>query len=101
MTIIDVLYLFVNRQFASMVNYIWVMKMKKTLGEKIKSLREDYDLTQVALGKELNMTQRKISYLENDKYEPSIEDIRILCLFFNVSSDYLLDLPKGLKIPIQ
>lgn len=74
--------------------------MKKTFGEKIKSLREDCDLTQSALGKELNMTQRKISYLENNKYEPSIEDIRILCTYFNISSDYLLDLPKGLKNPI-
>ncbi len=71
--------------------------MKKTFGEKIKNLREDCDLTQEALGRELNMTQRKISYLENNKYEPSIEDIRILCLFFKISSDYLLDLPKDLK----
>lgn len=68
--------------------------MKLSLGEKIKNLREDCDLTQTELGKQLNMTQRKISYIENDKYEPSIEDIREICMFFNISADELLDLPK-------
>ena len=67
--------------------------MKLTLGEKIKNLREDNDLTQGELGKLVNMTQRKISYIENNKYEPSIDDIRALCLFFNISADFLLDLP--------
>ena len=67
--------------------------MKLTFGEKIKNLREDSDLTQAQLGKLTNMTQRKISYIENNKYEPSVEDIRAFCLFFQVSADYLLDLP--------
>jgi transcriptional regulator with XRE-family HTH domain len=66
--------------------------MKLTFGEKIKNLREDRDLTQGQLGKLINMTQRKISYIENNKYEPSIDDIRAFCLFFEVSADYLLDL---------
>ena len=70
--------------------------MKLTFGEKIKNLREDHDLTQGQLGKLINMTQRKISYIENNKYEPSIDDIRALCLFFEVSADFLLDLPKGI-----
>lgn len=68
--------------------------MKLSLGEKIKNLREDHDLTQAELGKQLNMTQRKISYIENNKYEPSIEDIREICMFFNISADDLLDLPQ-------
>ena len=67
--------------------------MKLTFGEKIKNLREDRDLTQGQLGKLINMTQRKISYIENNKYEPSIDDIRAFCLFFEVSADFLLDLP--------
>jgi len=66
--------------------------MKLTFGEKIKNLREDQDLTQGQLGKLVNMTQRKISYIENNKYEPSIDDIRAFCLFFEVSADFLLDL---------
>ena len=73
--------------------------MEMTLGEKIRLLREDRELNQTELGKAVNMTQRKISYLENDQYEPGMEDIRALCLFFNVSADYLLGFPKNLPYP--
>ena len=73
--------------------------METTIGEKIKSFREDLDMNQTALGKMVNMTQRKISYIECGKYEPSIEDIKALCNFFNVSADYLLGLKKGLEYP--
>ena len=69
------------------------------IGEKLRNLREDHDLTQGKLGEKLQMTQRKISYLEHNKYEPSIEDIRAICLFFNVSADYFLNLPEGLIYP--
>ena len=88
--IIDVLRLNVNRKFPSMINYIMVRKMKLSIGEKIKNLRENSNLTQASLGKALNMTQRKISYIEHDRYEPGIEDIKAICVFFEVSADYLL-----------
>lgn len=68
--------------------------MTLTFGEKIKNLREDQDLTQGQLGKLVNMTQRKISYIENNKYEPSIDDIKAFCSFFEISADFLLDLPR-------
>lgn len=64
--------------------------MNLSFGERIRNLREDKDLTQNELGEQVNMTQRKISYIERGKYEPSIDDIVSLCKFFNVSSDYLL-----------
>ena len=70
-----------------------------SFGEKVRDLREAAEITQGELGKKLGMTQRKISYIENDKYEPSIADIRSVCLFFNVSSDYLLSLPYTLSRP--
>ncbi len=66
----------------------------KTFGERIKDLRENRNLTQSALGERLNMTQRKISYLERGKYEPSLDDIKILCKFFTVSADFLLGLSE-------
>ncbi len=80
--------------------------MRLTFGEKIKNLREDRDINQTQLGKAIGTTQRKISYIECNKYEPSIEDIVALCDFFKVSADYLLgispyydnpDLPKKKK----
>ena len=64
--------------------------------EIIYNLREDAEpkLTQKELGIKLNLTQRKVSYLENGKNEPSIEDIIAYCKFFDVSSDYILGLTK-------
>ena len=75
------------------------MKMELTLGEKIRLLREEKELNQTELGKAVNMTQRKISYIENDKYEPSMDDIKALCKFFNVSADYLLGFNKNMPYP--
>ena len=73
--------------------------MELTFGEKIKLLREEHELSQAALGKAVNMTQRKVSYLENNTYEPSMEDIKVLCLYFHISADYLLGFPKSLPFP--
>lgn len=73
--------------------------MEMTFGEMIRLLREEKELNQTDLGKAVNMTQRKISYLENGKYEPSLEDIKALCRYFHVSADYLLGFPKHLPYP--
>lgn len=68
-------------------------------GEKIKNLREEAELNQTELGKAVNMTQRKLSYIECGKCEPSIDDIVAFCNYFKVSSDYLLGIQKGYKHP--
>ncbi len=68
--------------------------MMLTIGERIRNLREDLDLNQTQLGNAVNMTQRKISYIECGKYEPSIEDIVAFCQYFRVSADYLLGIPE-------
>lgn len=70
-----------------------------TVGERIRILRERRELSQEALGKLVHMTQRKVSYLETGKCEPSVDDIKELCLLFDVSADYLLGLKRGLKYP--
>lgn len=66
--------------------------MKLAFGDRVRNLREDRDLNQTQLGKALNMTQRRVSYIECGKYEPSIDDIVAICRFFKVSADYLLGL---------
>lgn len=77
------------------------MAMELTFGEKIRLLREERELNQTELGRAVGMTQRKVSYLERGEYEPSLEDIRALCLFFRVSADYLLGFPKALPYPTR
>lgn len=73
--------------------------MELSLGEKIRLLREERELSQAELGNAVGMTQRKVSYLECGKYEPGLEDLRQLCSFFQVSADYLLGFPKALPYP--
>lgn len=73
--------------------------MELTFGEKIRLLREEKELNQTELGRAVNMTQRRVSYIENDKYEPGIEDLREFCRFFNVSADYLLGFSQNLPYP--
>ena len=75
------------------------MGMELTFGEKLRLLREEQELNQTELGKVLNMTQRKISYLERDRYEPSLQDIKAICTYFRVSADYLLGFSKPLPYP--
>jgi len=74
-----------------------VIMMDKNFGNKIRNLREDLDLNQTQLGNALNMTQRKISYIECGRYEPSIDDIVAFCNFFKISSDFLLNIPNEYK----
>lgn len=71
--------------------------MTLSFGEKIRNMREDLDLNQTQLGEAVNMTQRKISYIECGKYEPSMEDLIAFCHFFKVSADYLLGIPNHYK----
>ena len=75
------------------------MGMELTFGEKLRLLREEQELNQTELGKLLNMTQRKVSYLERDRYEPSLQDIKAICTYFRVSADYLLGFSKPLPYP--
>lgn len=60
--------------------------------ERIKSLREDNDLTQKNIAAYLNIAQNTYSQYENGKREIPISILVKLCLYFNVSSDYILGL---------
>ena len=71
--------------------------------EIIKELREDRTpkINQLELGEIFHWTQSKISRMETGRAEPSLEDLRTLCRFYNVSADYLLGLPDDLPYPKQ
>ena len=66
-------------------------------GQILKSLREDKDLFQKDIAKILNTSQSYYAQYENDKRPLPIEHLKTLCLFYNVSADYILNLPKNLK----
>ncbi len=60
--------------------------------ERLRNEREDRDMTQKELGDALNMSQRKISYLEKHQTEPTTDEIIAICRFFNKTADYMLGL---------
>ena len=66
--------------------------MKETFGERLKSLRIEYNLGQVELAKALNVSKGVISLWENNLREPSMSNIKAIAIYFKVTSDYLIGL---------
>ncbi len=64
----------------------------KIIGERIKELRLENDLSQAKLGDFLQVSQDTISLWENSKALPTTEYVIIMCKIFDVSADYLLGL---------
>lgn len=64
--------------------------------EIIRGLREDRDLTQQYMADLLKIGRTMYRRYETGETEIPIRHLKTLCLFFGVSSDYLLGLPKGL-----
>ncbi len=60
--------------------------------ERIKSVREDRDLTQAQIGKILNKSQQGYNHIETGRAELKIEDLIRLCKFYGLSADYLIGL---------
>lgn len=64
----------------------------KTIGEKIRDLRNDKGFPQKHVADLLNIQRPNYSKIEHDKQNLTPEQIKILCEFFEVSADYLLDI---------
>ncbi len=64
--------------------------MNTTIGERIKSLRIENNLTQPQLAQAINVSKGLISLWENNINEPKASYIVRLSKFFKVSSDYIL-----------
>ena len=57
---------------------------------RMRNLREDRDLTQKQVGKLINKSQQGYSHIEDGRAELKIEDMIILCRFYQVSTDYFI-----------
>lgn len=58
--------------------------------KRIKDLREDHDLTQDTLSKQLNISQRAYSHFETGTRGIPIDILIKLADFYKVSLDYLV-----------
>ena len=67
--------------------------------KRLKELREDNDLKQAYIAKKLNMPQPQYYRYEAGKRDIPTETLKELCLIYQVSADYILELPKNLKWP--
>ena len=68
----------------------------KNYYEILRDLREDNEKTQAQIAEILNITRPQYQLYESGKRQFKIEHIYKLCLYYNVSADYVLGLPEGL-----
>ena len=64
---------------------------------RLKNLREDNDYTQEDIGELLQKSQQGYNHIEMGRAELKIEDLAILCKFYNVSADYIIGLTDEVK----
>lgn len=62
--------------------------------ERIKNIREDRDFTQAEIGKILHKSQQGYNHIEAGRAELKIDDLIVLCKFYNLSADYLIGLSE-------
>ena len=69
-------------------------------GDKIKLLRQSYNLNQVQLAEQLNVSKQTISNWENNNILPSVDMLEKIARYFSVRTDYLLELDNRKYIEI-
>ena len=69
--------------------------------DKLTELRKNRNLGQKQIAAVLGCQQSAISKYEKRRVPYRIEDIVELCLFYNVSADYLLGLPPKMPYPVD
>ena len=62
------------------------------MDDRLKELRLAMGLTQKQVAEKLELSTRAYSHYEQGDREPSLDLIKKLCRFFDVSADYLLGL---------
>ncbi len=68
-----------------------------TIGEKIKKMRIEQNLTQKELASKLNVTFQTVSKWENDINVPDIYTLKNIAKVLNINIEYLIDEDENLK----
>ena len=64
--------------------------------ERIKNAREDRDEKQETVAKYLGITRQQYGLYETGQREFKIKHIQKLCMYFDLSADFILGLPEGM-----
>ena len=60
--------------------------------DRLVELRKDRDLTQSQIAKIINTTQQYYGQYEKGNHLIPINQLKLLCEFYKVSADYILDI---------
>ena len=71
------------------------------IGDKIKKLRKSQSFTQSEIARKLGITRSSVNAWEMGISVPSTQYIIELAMLFNVSSDYLLNIPQNASINVS
>lgn len=64
----------------------------KQIGDRLRDLRESRNLKQTDVANALNISNKILSSYERNISMPTIDNLKNLCEFYNVSADYLLQI---------
>ena len=76
-----------------MIEYIYILYVEGfalDYRERMRSLREDNDLTQAEIAKIIDKSQQGYNHIEVGRAELKIDDLIKLCDFYNVSADFFI-----------
>lgn len=69
------------------------------LGDRLKKLRTNHNLSQQELSKKLNISRGTYAHYEINKRQPDYETLKKIASFFNESIDYLITGNEHSKSP--
>lgn len=67
--------------------------------QRLKETRIDKDIRQEDAAKAMQTTRQQLYKYESGIQEMTVSKLRALCLYYHVSADYILGLPRGLDWP--
>ncbi len=75
--------------------------MSKSLGKRIKQLRESLNINQEELAQKLGMRRTSLSSIENDERSLKAEELSLLAKAFNISADEILKLESPIEVTLE
>ena len=76
-------------------------QFQKSLGQRIKALREFRSWSQEELADQLKIHRVALTQIENAQREVSAEELAQLSIVFEISADILLDLKKDIQVILE
>lgn len=69
------------------------------INQRLKDILEDKDTDQTQLAKAIGVNRKQVGRWIRGEQEMGINKLKEICLYLDISSDYLLGLPKTLSWP--